>query len=94
MVVAYNTSRRIIDGQVAVKGSVDLSTNRVTGLTHESGSVWQENTDNLWWSKTAPSDGWNPPGGTGPFSVGADWSGDIAPSRATQPGSASGSVSV
>lgn len=88
----------IVSGQVAVDGSVDPTTNRVTELAYENGKVWQENADRLWWSKATPSDTWDPPGGTpaspvlnvsrtwfggsGAFATTADWSGSVLP----QPG--------
>ncbi|MBS0643788.1 MAG: hypothetical protein U1E70_15840 [Acetobacteraceae bacterium] len=51
-------------GQVAVNGVVDSSTRNVTHLAYVNGLVWQENSLNLWWSKSAPSAAWSPPQGT------------------------------
>ncbi len=100
----------IVGSQVAVDGSADPTTSRVTELAYENGKVWQENTDRLWWSKSTPSDTWDPPGGTpaspvlnvsrtwfggsAPFATAADWSGGVLP----QPGDTalvqSGSVTI
>ncbi|MBN8905966.1 MAG: hypothetical protein J0H99_04925, partial [Rhodospirillales bacterium] len=51
-------------GQVAVNGVVDATTARVTVLAYEKGLVWQENADNLWWSKSKPTYAWGPAAGT------------------------------
>jgi len=64
LVDANGTIWTIVKGQVAVNGVIDASTGRVTVLALENGQVWQENADQLWWSKSTPSDTWNPPGGT------------------------------
>lgn len=53
-----------VSGQVAVNGVVDPTTASVTHLAYANGLVWQENTDDLWWSKTSPDAGWDPPYGT------------------------------
>jgi hypothetical protein len=52
------------NGQVAVNGQADPATANVTHLAYAGGLVWQENTDNLWWSKTSPTAQWSPPYGT------------------------------
>jgi hypothetical protein len=54
----------IVDGQVAVNGVSDPTTRNVIEMAYEGGVVWQKNSDNLWWSKTAPGDSWGPPDGT------------------------------
>jgi hypothetical protein len=54
----------IINGHVAVNGVVDPTTSRVIELAYESGQIWQQNADHLWWSKKAPADSWAPPNGT------------------------------
>jgi hypothetical protein len=51
-------------GQVAVNGTVDPTTAKVTLLAYVNGVVWQENTNKLWWGKTSPSASWSPPSGT------------------------------
>jgi len=51
-------------GQVAVNGVTDTTTGRVTTLAYEKGLIWQKNADNLWWSKSAPTDRWGPDSGT------------------------------
>jgi len=95
LVDASGTTWTIVKGQVAVNGIIDASTNRVTELAYETGTVWQENTDNLWWSKNPATNTWDPPGGTatspvhsgnqvwfggnGPFDTAADWSGGSVP---------------
>ncbi len=52
------------NGQVAVNGAADPSTVNVIQMAYENGLIWQKNGDNLWWSTTAPSAGWDPPYGT------------------------------
>ncbi|HBK07954.1 MAG TPA: hypothetical protein DDZ81_19215 [Acetobacteraceae bacterium] len=54
----------IQNGQVAVNGIVDETTASVVLLAYENGAVWQENADELWWSKTDPASQWFPPDGT------------------------------
>lgn len=54
----------IVNGQVAVNGVVDETTGNVTHLAYVNGEVWQENTSDLWWSKTSPAASWDPPYGT------------------------------
>ena len=61
---ADGTTWSILDGQVTVDGVVDPTTANVTELAYENGLIWQKNADNLWWSKSAPSDQWAPPYGT------------------------------
>lgn len=51
-------------GQVAVNGQVDPTTANVTHLAFVNGLVWQENTQDLWWSKSTPSGAWSPTYGT------------------------------
>jgi hypothetical protein len=51
-------------GQVAVNGVADATTANVKELAFVKGKVWQENTANLWWAKTAPTDAWSPAAGT------------------------------
>lgn len=66
-------------GQVAVNGQVDDTTANVTHLAYANGLVWQENTADLWWSKSAPTDAWNPPYGTSavPVPVDASFNGAV-----------------
>ncbi len=54
----------VVKGQVVVNGVVDQTTANVTHLAYVDGMVWQENSSNLWWSKTSPVASWNPPYGT------------------------------
>lgn len=98
IVDASGTTWAVVNGQVAVNGAIDPTTNRVTELAYEKGTVWQENTDNLWWSKNTAAGTWDPPGGTsaspvqgaspvwfggnGTFDIAADWSTGTVP----QPG--------
>jgi hypothetical protein len=51
-------------GQIAVNGTVDATTGRVILLAYENSVIWQENADDLWWSKTSVSATWLPAGGT------------------------------
>ena len=64
IVDAGGTTWAVVNGQVAVNGAIDPTTNRVTELAYEKGTVWQENADNLWWSKNTAAGTWDPPGGT------------------------------
>lgn len=57
------------DGQVAVNGVPDPETANVTHLAYAKGLVWQENTQDLWWSKTSPTAAWDPPDGTSAIPV-------------------------
>ncbi len=98
LVDASGTTWTVVNSQVAVNGIIDAATNRVTELAYANGTIWQENTDKLWWSKDTASGTWNPPGGTstdpvhnvvrgwyggnGAFGTDADWSGAMVP----QPG--------
>lgn len=52
------------NGQVAVNGHADPTTANVTHLAYSNGLVWQENTQDLWWSKDSPLAPWAPPFGT------------------------------
>lgn len=69
------------DGKVAVDGIADAVTSGVLRLAYESGKVWQENTNRLWWYKTQPSDTWLPQGGTATSPV----PGEPAPAPAPAP---------
>src|SRR6185312_7999395 len=51
-------------GQVAVNGVADTTTAGVKELAYVNGTIWQENTNNLWWGETAPNSGWSPAAGT------------------------------
>ncbi|MEA2789673.1 MAG: hypothetical protein QOG73_2079 [Acetobacteraceae bacterium] len=51
-------------GQVAVNGVVDQTTANVVELAYVNGTVWQQNSSGLWWSKTSPASAWEPPYGT------------------------------
>jgi hypothetical protein len=50
--------------QVAVNGQEDPTTANVTHLAYANGQIWQENTSNLWYSKSSPTASWSPSGGT------------------------------
>jgi hypothetical protein len=51
-------------GRVAANGQIDPTTANVTHLAYADGLVWQENTEDLWWSKSSPTAAWSPPYGT------------------------------
>jgi len=51
-------------GKVAVNGKVDPLTANVKKLAFVKDTIWQQNTANLWWSKSLPSDAWSPEYGT------------------------------
>lgn len=54
----------ITGGQVKVNGVVDPTTQNVIEVAYENGTIWQKNTDNLWWGKASVSALWEPPFGT------------------------------
>ena len=54
-------------GQVAVNGTADTTTAGVIELAYVDGTIWQENSNNLWWSKTSPTDSWIGGAGTSPL---------------------------
>ena len=64
IVDASGNSWTIVNGQVAVNGSVDAVTRSVIELAYVNGNVWQEIAGGLWWSKTLPTDNWGPSAGT------------------------------
>jgi hypothetical protein len=49
---------------VAISGVADQTTGAVTKMAYVGGLIWQENIDQLWWSKTAATSAWAPPDGT------------------------------
>jgi predicted esterase len=51
-------------GLVAVNGVADTTTSGVKELAYVNGTIWQENTSNLWWGETTPASGWSPAAGT------------------------------
>jgi hypothetical protein len=51
-------------GQVAVNGTADTTTSYVIELAYVNGVIWQENTGDLWWSKSSPTAAWGPTLGT------------------------------
>nr|WP_294514059.1 hypothetical protein [uncultured Rhodopila sp.] len=51
-------------GQVAVNGTTDATTAGVTELAYVNGTIWQENSNKLWWGETKPNDSWAPAAGT------------------------------
>lgn len=54
----------IVGGKIAVNGIVDPTTANVIELAYVNGTIWQENTQHLWWSKSTPAGAWGPPNGT------------------------------
>ncbi len=46
-------------GQVALNGVADASTKNVVALAYEKGVLWQENSDNLWYSKSNAASPWS-----------------------------------
>jgi hypothetical protein len=63
---AGNTWSITVFGQVYVDGTVDTTTKNVIELAYVNGTIWQENTSQLWWVKTSPTASWSP--GAGPAS--------------------------
>ena len=51
-------------GQVAVNGTTDTTTAGVTELAYVNDTIWQENTNKLWWGETQPNASWAPGAGT------------------------------
>jgi predicted peptidase len=51
-------------GQVAVNGVTDTQTANVRQLAYVNGTIWQENSSNLWWGETRNNDAWAPSAGT------------------------------
>ena len=51
-------------GLVAINGNADTTTANVIELAYVNGTIWQENSSNLWWDETKPYAGWTPAGGT------------------------------
>ncbi|MEA2771848.1 MAG: hypothetical protein QOD93_4810, partial [Acetobacteraceae bacterium] len=51
-------------GQVAVNGTADTTTAGVIELAYVNGTIWQENSNNLWWGETQPNAAWAPAAGT------------------------------
>lgn len=49
---------------ITVNGIEDATSAGVVELAFVGGLMWQENGNNLWWSKTSPSAAWLPPAGT------------------------------
>jgi sugar lactone lactonase YvrE len=51
-------------GQIAVDGTVDTTTKNVIELAWVNGTIWQENSNHLWWGETQPNASWAPAAGT------------------------------
>jgi beta-mannanase len=51
-------------GQVAVNGTIDAVTSNVIELAYVNGTIWQENSNKLWWGETSPNTSWGPAAGT------------------------------
>jgi hypothetical protein len=49
----------IVDGGVVVNGVADATTANVIQIAYVGGQIWQENSQDFWWYKTTPADGWN-----------------------------------
>ena len=58
-------------GLVAVNGVADTTTASVTELAYVNGTIYQENTSNLWWGETQPNGSWavSPGTATSPLPV-------------------------
>lgn len=54
-------------GQVAVNDVAEATTTNVVEIAKVGGTIWQENTANLWWGKTSPTDSWNGETATSPL---------------------------
>ena len=51
-------------GFVSINGIPDQTTSQVIALAYEGGKIWQENVNQLWWSKTSAVSPWSPTYGT------------------------------
>ena len=51
-------------GQVATNGTADTTTSGVIELAYVNGTIWQENSNKLWWGETKPNAAWAPAAGT------------------------------
>ncbi len=47
-----------------MNGTPDGQSGNAIELAYEKGLIWQENNQNIWWSKSSPSDTWGPTYGT------------------------------
>ena len=54
-------------GQIAVNGTVDAVTANVVELAYVNGTIWQENSANLWYGETTPNDSWSVGTSTSPL---------------------------
>ena len=52
--------------QVTVDGAVDPTTANLVQMAIVNGTIWQENTAGLWYSKTTPASSWSAPTSTDP----------------------------
>jgi hypothetical protein len=60
-----NNTWSLIGNQISINGTIDPTTANVVKLAYENGQVWQENSANLWWAKSSPTDtAWLPGPGT------------------------------
>jgi hypothetical protein len=51
-------------GQVSINGIPDQTTSQVIAIAYENGVLWQENVNQMWWSKTSAVSPWGPTYGT------------------------------
>ncbi len=54
-------------GQVAINGVTDTTTAGVIEMAYVDGTIWQENSSNLWWGKTQAGAAWGTGTGTSPL---------------------------
>lgn len=47
-----------------MNGTADTTTANVIELAYVNGTIWQENSSDLWWGKTQPTASWSPATGT------------------------------
>jgi len=64
IVDASKNTWSIVNGKVDINGAIDTTTANVIELAYVGGKVWQENSSDLWWSKTGPTAPWSPTFGT------------------------------
>ena len=70
-------------GQVATNNTPDTLTSNVVKLAYVKGTIWEENSSNLWRGETEPNDSWAPSAGTATSPL---------PAASTLPPSPNGSI--
>ncbi len=69
------------NGEVSVNGTPDGQSANVIELAYEKGLIWQENSADMWWSKSSPSGTWGPTYGTSTSPIPASTSPTVSPDQ-------------